>query len=253
MARVSTAASIFVAMAAACAPAPQAEPEPDLAGDEPEVVAARSECARDDYDAAFLHYKTAIDHAKERARGDACSEGTTLLDIASDLGAAVARCSRFEGIIASSRWAEPARRELRGNLALAALTGKLRANEGSGRVVIEGASGALASGVTLFGPSPGAYGNTSKLAFRAGGAATFSKLEVGDDELPTWSDVEASWSLAEARDGEIEVTLTMGRAPTRYRFTAAPRPAPYEAAPAFVLVPIEGGDALDSMPSECGD
>lgn len=220
------------ASAVACA-APTSEPTSDPETIEPEVVSAQKACSRDAYDRAFDRYKAAVDHAKARSRGAICEEGTTLYEIAADLGAAVSTCGKFESIIATSQWAAPVRDALAGNLALPLVTGKIAGKD------LAGLEGAL-PGTTVFGPAPGVFGNMSKLSFAEGGEATLSRLEVSDEGEAHWSDAPARWSL----DGGVLKIETEGKS-IDYRIEREGE------LPELHLVPSAGEEDFRTMPSEC--
>lgn len=224
----------LVISAAACTAEAGSEPTDDPESDEAAVVAARQQCSRDAYDKAFAHYKSAVDHAKARARGDVCGDGTMLSEIATDLGSAVSTCGQFQSIIATSRWAQPVRDALKGNLALPTLTGKLNAKD------MTGLKEAL-PGNTVFGPAPGVYGNMSKITFAANGDATLSRLEVSDDGNARWSDAPAKWSVKRAN----VISITSGGKTTELTITSEPGGVDYH------LKPATGDEDFRSMPSEC--
>src|SRR5688500_17998013 len=114
---------LFVALAAAACSAPasdEASPsDGDPVSDSPEMNQAKQSCSADAYNQAFAKYKAAVDHAKLRARGGICEEGTTLWEISGDLRAATSTCGKFESIIATSQWAAPVRDALKGSVQLA--------------------------------------------------------------------------------------------------------------------------------------
>lgn len=224
----------LVVSAAACSAETADSTADDPESDEAAVVAARQQCSRDAYNQAFAHYKAAVEHAKARARGDVCGDGTMLGEIASDLGKSVSTCGQFESIIATSKWAQPVRDALKGNLALPALTGKLKARD------LAGLKDAL-PGNTVFGPAPGVYGNMSKITFAARGEATFSRLEVSDDGMPRWSDAPAKWSVK----GTNVISITSGGKTTEFTISAEPDGVE------FHLKPKSGDEDFRSMPSEC--
>lgn len=224
----------LVVSAAACTAEPADGASDDPESDEAAVVAARQQCSRDAYDKAFAHYKAAVDHAKARARGDVCGDGTMLSEIATDLGKAVSTCGQFESIIATSKWAAPVRDALKGNLALPTLTGKLKAKD------LAGLKEAL-PGHTVFGPAPGVYGNMSKITFAANGDATISRLSISDDGNARWSDAPARWSVK----GTNVLSITSGGTTTELTITAEANGVDYH------LQPKTGDEDFWSMPSEC--
>lgn len=224
----------LVFAAAACTAAPADGPSDDPESDEAAVVAARQQCSPAAYNQAFAHYKGAVDHAKARARGDVCGDGTMLSEIASDLGKAVSTCGQFESIIATSKWAQPVRDALKGNLALPTLTGKLKAKD------LSGLKEAL-PGNTVFGPAPGVFGNMSKITFAADGKATVSRLSVSDEGEARWSDAPATWSLKAAN----VIAITSEGRTTELTITAEPGAVEYR------LKPKSGDEDFWSMPSEC--
>lgn len=223
-----------VLSAAACTAESADAPADDPESDEAAVVTARQQCSRAAYDQAFAHYKAAVDHAKARARGDVCGDGTMLSEIASDLGKSVAACGQFESIIATSKWAQPVRDALKGNLALPTVTGKLKAKD------LTGLKDAL-PGTTVFGPAPGVYGNMSKITFAANGEATLSRLSVSDDGNARWTDAPAKWSLKSAK----VLSITSGGRTTELTIEAEPGGIDYH------FVPKTGDEDFRSMPSEC--
>jgi hypothetical protein len=227
---------------AACA-ASSVPAEDDAAADDA-ALTAKTKCSQPAYDAAFAHYKSAVEHSKARLRGAVCDDGTMLSDIAADLGAAVASCGQFKTVLAQSKWAAPARDALAGNLALPALDGRLDADSLAGL-------GESLPGTTVYGPAPGVYGNMSKITFQPGGAAIASSLDVPDDgSAPRWKDAPARWSLGTAHGGAITVTITVGGEATAYTLKMERALAPYDHLPEFVLTP-DAGDAYRSLPSEC--
>src|SRR4051794_7591518 len=233
---------------AACA-APAGNESGDANETEDAVVSSTSACSHAAYDAGFKSYKSGIDHAKLRASGSACdSEGATLGEIAADLGAATKSCGDFHKVIDTSKWAQPVRTALKGNLALAVLTGKLELRDAAGKATFRGIAEAL-PGTTLFGPAPGAYGNMSKLTFAPGGAATLSRLEFPQsnaDGMPVWKDGAAKWSVGAVHGSSIELSITVGSKTTVYTLAA-----PADGELDLVLTPKTGGDAFRVMPSEC--
>lgn len=186
---------LLVLSVAAAACSAQSSDDPSEGGDPSmdaaEVNAAQASCSSAAYNEAFASYKAAVDHAKARARGEVCEDGTTLWEISGDLRAATAKCGKFESIIATSKWAAPVRDALKGNLALALSTGALHADLAE--------LNAALPGTTIYGPAPGVYGNMSKLTFEENGRATLSRLHVSDDGEATWSDAPARWSASPAK------------------------------------------------------
>lgn len=191
---------------------------------------AKQSCTGDAYNQAFAKYKAAVDHAKLRARGGICEEGTTLSEISGDLRAATSTCGKFEAIIATSQWAQPVRDALKGSLQLAMVTGKLGSDLKS--------LGDALPGTTIYGPAPGVYGNMAKLSFEAGGKAKLSRLSISDDGDATWSNTPAKWSAsgakltleAEGKTIEFDVKLDDGD---------------------LHFVPKAGEEDFRSLPSEC--
>lgn len=225
---------LIAALAAtACSAETSAEESPsggDPVSDAPEMNQAKQSCSADAYNQAFAKYKAAVDHAKLRARGGICEEGTTLWEISGDLRAATSTCGKFESIIATSQWAQPVRDALKGSVQLAMVTGKLGSDLKS--------LGDALPGTTIFGPAPGVYGNMSKLTFEAGGKAKLSRLHVDDQGEATWSDAPAKWSAsagklsleAEGKTFEFDVKLEDGD---------------------LHFVPKTGDEDFRSLPSEC--
>ena len=228
---------------AACSTTSNAPGEDDATTDEP-TITAQKKCTPAAYNTALVRYKAAVEHSKAYLRGDLCHDGTMISDIANDLGAAVASCGDFKNVIKTSPWAAPARTVLTGNLALPALDGRLDAAS------LDGLSSSLV-GITVWGPAPGAYGNTSKIAFRAGGDATLSVLGFDDQGMAVWRDAEARWSLGSARGGSLDLTLSVAGIVTVYTLKAEIVDAPYQHLPSFVLTPAASGDRFTSLPSEC--
>lgn len=230
---------------ACAAPTDAADGEADPAASEDAVVTAKTKCSQAAYDKALGHYKKAVDNAKVRSR-DRCADGAMLSDIASELSKSVSTCGDFKNVIATSRWAQPVRDALKGNLALASVDGRLTIRDASGKVTLAGLDKAL-PGTTVFGPAPGVYGNMSKITFAANGAATVSNLELPDDGAPRWNDTPARYKVgALGADRTIEITIESGGRSTVYKASA-------EAGSAFdiLLTPKAGGDEFRSMPSEC--
>jgi hypothetical protein len=238
--------AILSTTALACSATTEASPpDGDDAESEDAIVTAKKACTTAGYDAAFAKYKAAVDHSKARLGGAVCDEGTTQWEIASDLAAAVASCGKFEDILATSRWAQPARDALKGNLALPLLEGKLQIRDAAGKVTFKGLAESLA-GATMYGPAPGVYGNISKIAFGANGSATLSHMELPDDGMPIWQSAPATFSIgAPKADGSIEITITSGGTSTSYDLSKP------ESHPELLMKPKAGGDEFRSMPSEC--
>lgn len=237
---------VLATCAMACAaPTDAADGESDPAASEDAVVSAKSKCSTAAYDQAFGHYKKAVDNAKVRTR-DVCADGAMLSDIASELSKSVATCGDFKNVIATSRWAQPVRDALKGNLALASVDGRLTIRDASGKVTLAGLDKAL-PGSTVFGPAPGVYGNMSKISFGANGTATISNLELSDEGAATWKDTSARYKVgALGADRTVEITIESGGRSTIYKASAEP-----ESAFDILLTPKAGGDEFRSMPSEC--
>jgi hypothetical protein len=225
---------------ACSAPTEASSPSDDQSGvDEPEVVSAKAQCTPDAYNKAFQGYKTAVDNAKLRNRGAVCDEGTMLYEIAGHLQAAVTTCAQFKTVVATSKYAQPVRDALKGNLALASFDGRLTIRDASAKLTFAGIEASL-PGTTVFGPAPGVYGNMSKITFAANGAATFSALDVSNDGVPTWKDSAARWSVK----GTV-LTVIIGGKATVYKLGVDS--SGFE----ILLKPRSGGDDFRSMPSEC--
>jgi hypothetical protein len=234
---------VLAGVTMACSAPTEGEPSTgDEAGaDEAEVVAAKQSCTPAAYNKAFQSYKLAVDGAKARGRGAVCDDGTALYDIAANLQASVSTCGQFKTVVATSKYAQPVRDALKGNLSLAAFDGRLTIKDATGRTTLGGLDKALI-GTTVFGPAPGVYGNMSKISFSAGGAAKLSTLHVSDDGVATWSDSAAKWTLS-----GTDLTLTVGGRTTTYKIGLDGDSA-YD----LILAPASGsGDAFRSMPSEC--
>jgi len=226
----------------ACAAPTESSPASgdETGADEAEVVAAKQSCTPAAYNKAFQSYKLAVDGAKARSRGAVCDDGTALYDIAANLQSSVSTCGQFKTVVATSKYAQPVREALKGNLSLAAFDGRLTIKDASGRATLAGLASAL-PGTTVFGPAPGVYGNMSKLAFSANGAAKLSTLTISDDGMPKWTDTAAKWTLS-----GTDLTVTIGGRATVYKIGLDEGSA-YE----LTLQPKAGGDAFRSMPSEC--
>lgn len=238
--------TLFVSTSVAACAAPSGEEAAgdDAAASEDAVVAdAKRACSAAAYDTAFAHYKSAVDRAKLRARGETCDEGT-LYDITNEAGKATAACADFEKVIATSQWAAPVRNALRGNAALPILTGKIRVKDAAGKVLFSGLKEQLA-GVTVFGPAPGVYGNMSKLTFAANGAGTLARLEISDDGNARWREASIKWSLGNVRGSTIELTIVEGTTRTVYDLSVT------TGSPGIDLRPRGAGDPFSSLPSEC--
>jgi hypothetical protein len=221
------------------------EGAPDDSAESEDAITAKKSCTPAAYDTAFAKYKAAVTHSKARLAGAVCDEGSTQWEIASDLSAAVASCAKFEEILTTSRWAQPARDALKGNLALPLLQGKLRVRDAAGKVAFTGLADSLA-GTTMYGPAPGVYGNMSKITFGANGAATLSHMELPDDGNPIWRDTPATVTIGAAKaDGSIEITIKTSAGSTSYELSQP------EAHPELLMKPKADGEEFRSMPSEC--
>jgi hypothetical protein len=239
---------LFAASTMACAaPTSDAASDDSAAGaDEAEVVSAKQQCSSAAYAQAFAHYKAAVDGAKERLH-DVCSDNAMLYSIANELQASVSTCAQFKTVIATSKWAQPVRDALKGNIALATFDGRLTVKDARGKVVLTGLGESL-PGVTVFGPAPGVYGNMSKLTFSAGGVAKLSKLSVDDAGTPKWTDASGTYALGALNaDGTVNLTVTIAGKATVYKVSPETQGGGYE----LRLMPKAGGDELRSMPSEC--
>jgi hypothetical protein len=228
---------------AACA-AP-AEPSEDPVADESAFT--ENACSPAAYNEALDSYKVAVANAKRFLRGVRCEEGVTVLEINNDLGAAVKACGAFEKVIAESPWAQPARDVLDGNLALAALTGKLKVRDASGAAKRRSFADAL-PGVTIFGPAPGAFGNESKITFAENGEAIFYELVT--DGGPYWQDEQATYEVGvRAADGSIRVIVRTDQQELDFTVIEEPRGD----GPAFRFQPAGASEyeAFSSLPSEC--
>jgi hypothetical protein len=234
---------VLASFTMACAAPTESEPTSgdETGADEAEVVAAKQQCSAAAYNKAFQSYKVAVDNAKLRNRGAVCDEGTTLYEISANLQAAVTTCAQFKTVVATSKYAQPVRDALKGNLSLAAFDGRLTIKDASGKVTLAGLAASL-PGTTVFGPAPGVYGNMSKITFAAGGAGTFSSLEFPqDDGMPVWKDVPARWTVS-----GTELTVTVGGRATVYKI-GLDGDSGYD----LLLKPKSGGDDFRTMPSEC--
>jgi hypothetical protein len=223
--------SLFVAVAGCAASSSEETGGDDPASADSAVNAAQKACSASAYDAAFAKYKSAVEHAKARNRGAVCDDGTTLWEISGELRAATTSCGKFQSIIETSQWAQPVRDALKGNIALAMLTGKVDGE-------LKGLNAAL-PGTTIFGPAPGVYGNMSKLSFKPNGAATLSRLHVSDEGQATWTDIPAKWSIS---------------APKKLSIEAEGKTTVYDVKiedGELHFVPTTAGDDFRSMPSEC--
>ena len=212
----------------------------ETGADEAAVVQAKSACSPAAYNKAFASYKLAVDNAKLRNRGAVCDEGTTVYEIADHLDTAVTTCGQFKTVVATSKFAQPVRDALKGNLSLASFNGRLTIKNAAGKVTLDGLAKSL-SGTTVFGPAPGVYGNMSKITFAEGGAATSSALSVSDDGVPTWRNSPARWTVS-----GTELTITIGNRVTVYA-VGLDGDSGYQ----LILKPKAGGDDFRSMPSEC--
>jgi hypothetical protein len=240
---------LFAASTMACAaPTSDAASDESAAGvDEAEVVSAKQLCSSDAYAKAFSHYKAAVDGAKERLHGDVCNDNAMLYSIANELETAVSTCAQFKTVVATSKWAQPVRDALKGNIALATFDGRLTVKDARGKVVLTGLGQSL-PGVTVFGPAPGVYGNMSKLTFSAGGAARLSTLSVDDAGAPKWIDANGTYAVGALNaDGTVDLTVTIAGKATIYKVSPEVQGGGYE----LLLKPKAGGDELRSMPSEC--
>jgi hypothetical protein len=105
---------------------------------------------------------------------------------------------------------------------------------------LAGVEAALASGTLFFGPAPGAYGNMSKLEFKAGGKLTSSTLEISNDGNATWKSKEGRWSV-DAKDNSRVIidgkAFKLQKDGADYVLFDSPKYVPYE--------------AFRSSPSEC--
>lgn len=244
------AVSLFASSLVACAAPAGSEGEGDEANESQDAISSpASTCSKAAYDAGFKRYKAAVDRSKLRASGHACDEvGATLGEIAGELLAATKSCGDFRNVVATSKWAQPVRTALKGNLALAAADGRLELRNAAGKATFRGLAEAL-PGVTLFGPAPGAYGNMSKITFAANGAATLSRLEFPQDNadgMPAWKDGPAKWSVGAVHGNSIDLSVTVGTKTTVYVLTV-----PADGDLDMVFSPKSGGDEFRAMPSEC--
>lgn len=233
---------LTVASLVGCA-AETADVEPESDSDA-FTAAASSRCSSAQYRSALATYRKTVTNARRRLAGRTCEAGTTQQELVSDAGAAIEQCSSFVSVYANSPWAKPVRDALAGNLGLAMITGKLVPVEG-GRVVYRGLGPSL-PGTTFYGPAPGAYGNVSKLTFREGRAAVASSMSLDAEGTPVWTDTNVTYTVR-----GTSVVVTSPRGVTEYVIeqedldTGLPLPA-------FSLRPKAGGDAMLSLPSECG-
>jgi hypothetical protein len=146
--------------------------------------------------------------AEARFRGRVCAEdGATIWEITEHAFAAAQSCDRYQGIIASKDQGALIRDALKGNLSLAVITGQVKVIRGTVNFVdikLTGLEAAL-EGVTLYGPSMGAFGHTKKVTFAKDGKATLSEAELENVEDIVWRDKPMSWSVD--ADGVIKLTL----------------------------------------------
>ena len=164
---------------------------------------------------------------------------------------ATSTCGAFANVIKSSPWAAPIREELKGNLALAVLTGDLETKNAKGEWTYKGLDTAL-PGVTLWGPAPGVYGNASKIEFGANGKATLSHHEWENENAngPTWKAEEATYKIGGVAGDTVLITVTTAAGiSTDYDLKAT---TSYEGGPDFEMTPIEKeGDTFTAYISEC--
>jgi hypothetical protein len=227
---------------AACA-APSAEEDDPVASDDA-LTGAKSTCTPAAYHEAFLRYRNAVHDAQVRTT-DACAEGTSIYDLATDLGASVATCPDFEQVIATSKWAAPVRAALAGNVAIPILTGKLRVR---GPQAFVGLGEAL-PGVTIYGPAPGVLGNVSRITFAAGGKASFTARTLDDDGNVVEKAEPAAWTVVKS-GAKVSLAITVSGETTLYELSAPDGEKPWER-PAMLELRPAAGDAFSSVPDEC--
>lgn len=247
----SIAAAVAVLSLVACA---GSEPSQDNTASDEAAVSAAPSCGAN-YAKANEAYKQAVAIAKAH-KIDACGgvdgitdEGAYLSTIAGKAAEANAACGSFANIIKTSPWAAPIREELKGNLALAVLSGDLEIQDASGKYTYKGLAAAL-PGVTLWGPAPGAYGNASKIEFHADGKATLSHQEWSETaNMPEWKSEEGTYRVGNAEGDTIMITIESPSGGTDYDLKATKS---YEQGPDFEMTPIEKeGETFTAYISEC--
>jgi len=170
------------------------------------------------YGVANEHYKNAVAGAKQH-KIDACGG-----DVGGDLGyiseeamKAVSACGAFSNVIKTSQWAAPIREELADTLVLSVLTGDLEVKDGSGKVVFSGLKASLEKGVILWGPAPGAYGNSGNIKFEANGKATVGAQVWPDNaDLPHWEYNPATYEIGAVVGDAVRITITSNGNETTY-------------------------------------
>lgn len=228
----------------------------DSSSDDPEVndaaiTDAQTECTPAAYDQALASYKKAVAKSKDRLSKGACESDDGLLSsIVADAHAAVTTCAAFENVIKTSVWAQPIRDALKGNLALAALTGELDTKTWAG------AQKALV-GTTFYGPASGAYGNMSKVELGELGVAYVRQLVFDDNDTPLWiTQPKGSFEIGRpTATGALPIILRYGVMYGRpeYELTYELRMDP-ERPGGFILKPTTADappGGYTSFPSEC--
>ncbi len=105
---------------------------------------------------------------------------------------------------------------------------------------LAGVEAALSSDTIFFGPAPGAYGNMSKLTFKAGGKLTSSTLQISAQGNATWKSKEVRWSVNAKDNSRVIIDgkpFKLQKDGADYVLFDAPKYVPYE--------------AFRSSPSEC--
>lgn len=250
----SIAAAACILSLVACA---GSEPSSDDSASYDQAATSAAPSCGASYGKANELYKQAVAIAKTH-KVDACGglgangeEGAYLTSIAGSAAKATASCGAFANVIKSSPWAAPIREELKGNLALAVLTGDLEIKNAKGEWTYKGLDAAL-PGVTLWGPAPGVYGNASKIEFGANGKATLSHHEWENENAtgPTWKAEEATYKIGGVAGDTVLITITTAAGiSTDYDLKAT---TTYEGGPDFEMTPIEKeGDTFTAYISEC--
>jgi hypothetical protein len=209
------------------------------------TVAVAQSCSAGAASAGLARYRNAMSAAHQRAQNSSCDDATVAV-LASHAGASVAACAAFGDTIRTGADAAELRAGLGSNLALAVVTGKL--NPGAQWAGLETT---LNSGIMLYGPVKGVFGNASRLEFSAGGKGTFKVISLDDKGASQWISSPFTWRVGQVRGKDVELVLSGDGLPTAPVVLKRERYFEPKQADAPYFTVMVGEDRFDSIPDEC--
>lgn len=209
---------------------------------------SESSCSPEDLEISNRYFGWALETATHRLAGTGECSQRKVENIIGYSQISIEQCPAFVTKIETSADAKPIREALKGNLAMAIFTGKLKMFDEQFHHLWRGLEESL-PGVTIWWAYPGQW-NTKKLTFAANGAATMSTRQVESDGTITWSDVPATYRIAPWQgDRGPEMTITVGAVAKVYEIGGMI--SPYTSIDLVNLT--DEHDRFDSIPVECYD